>query len=804
MALSNLVGSLLGQRWTAVFRLYDPNEQDAPVYRARQLQAVLRLTPAAMLINLSNVSLVCVAIWDAAWRMALLAWAGAVLVMAGLGTLGWLRARRRGRREAASRRALRRATWQAAALAAAWSALPLLQWPAMGAPERFFVGVVTTGMICAGGFALATVPTAATAWVAVLGIGASLTLLGDQGPLARATMGMLAAYSLLVVFGIWVHARNFCARLVAEAQADRHAEVIRLLLRDFEDHASDLLWELDADGRFVHAAPRLAAVLRLDPAELHRRRAEPLLRAWVPRHAEARHCWHTLRRLMGAGQAFRDCVITLQGDDGPRWWSLSARPLPEGGWRGVVADVTERQQAQRRLTWLAHNDMLTGLCNRAQFHELLSGLLARPVGQAPAPLTVLMFDLDDFKRVNDSLGHAVGDLLLQAFGERLRSVARRSDVVARLGGDEFAMLVPGALDDAALQQLAARLLEALDQPCRLGDHTLQLRSSIGMARAPADGDSVDALLQHADVALYAAKHDGGARAVLFHAGLAEAGRRRDQVLQALQGALQRDEFRLLYQPQATTADWRPCGVEALLRWSPAGLGEVSPSEFVPIAEQAGLMPAIGAWVLQQACQTAAAWPAPLRVSVNVSATQLAACGLVDTVRTALADSGLEASRLELEITESALIADANAAIQTLCTLRALGCRTALDDFGTGYSALGYLRRFPFDVLKIDRSFVRGLEGDAEARVLVDTILAMARALQMATVAEGVEHEAEALLLRERGCSAVQGYWLSRPLPPQELPRFLAQWSAQPDQAGRAGQGTSQGTSQGARAETVSG
>ncbi|MBP6902188.1 MAG: EAL domain-containing protein [Burkholderiaceae bacterium] len=778
MALSTLFGLSPGRRWQALFRLYDPDDQDAPVYRARQLQAVLRLTPAAMLVNLSNVGLVCMAVWGSAWRGALLAWAAAVLVMAGLGLQGWLSARRRGPREVASRRALRRATWQAGALAAAWAALPLLQWDVLGGPERFFVGVVITGMTCAGGFALATVPTAATAWVAVLGAGASLTLLGDNGPLARATMGMLAAYALLVVFGVWVHARNFSARLVAEARADRHAEVIRLLLRDFEDHASDLLWELDADGAFVHAAPRLAAALAADPAGLHRRRAEPLLRGRVPRHAEARHCWHTLRRLMGAGQAFRDCVITLQGDDGPRWWSLSARPLPGGGWRGVAADVTERQQAQRRLTWLAHNDMLTGLCNRAQFHELLSGLLARPVGQSPAPLTVLMFDLDDFKRVNDSLGHAVGDQLLQTFGERLRSVARRSDVVARLGGDEFAMLVPGALDDDALQQLAARLLEALDQPCRLCDHTLLVRSSIGMARAPMDGDSVDALLQHADVALYAAKHEGGARAVLFHAGLAEAGRRRDLVLQALQGALERGEFRLLYQPQAATVDWQPCGVEALLRWSPAGLGEVSPSEFVPIAEQAGLMPAIGAWVLQQACQTAAAWPAPLRVSVNVSATQLAACGLVETVRAALGSSGLAASRLELEITESALIADANAAIQTLCTLRALGCRTALDDFGTGYSALGYLRRFPFDVLKIDRSFVRGLEGDAEARVLVDTILAMARALQMTTVAEGVEHEAEARLLSERGCSAVQGYWLSRPLPPQELPRFLAQWSAQ--------------------------
>jgi diguanylate cyclase (GGDEF)-like protein len=451
------------------------------------------------------------------------------------------------------------------------------------------------------------------------------------------------------------------------------------------------------------------------------------------------------------------------------------------GWRGVATDITERQISHTRLRWMAHNDALTGLVNRASFRETLQQQLAGT--PSPVPLAVLVFDLDGFKQVNDSCGHAVGDTLLQEFAQRLRSAVRRADVVARLGGDEFTVLMHGVVDVAEVEAFERRLRVALDRPCSLAGQVLPLRASLGVALAPADGSDVDALMNHADIAMYAAKHGGGARFCFFHSGLAEAGRRRSQLQQALRGALARREFQLAFQPQVDTDSWQVCGFEALLRWRHADLGPVSPAEFIDIAEDAGLMPTIGHWVLTEACRMAAAWPQPLRVSVNVSATQLADKQFAEQVCQAIASTGIAAQRIELEITESTLIADVDTAVGTLGRLRALGCRVALDDFGTGYSALGYLRRFPFDTLKIDRSFVRDLSSDHDARVLVDTILAMSQALMMGTVAEGVESVAEARLLHDRGCSLIQGFLVSQAMANAELPGFLAGWPARARQLG---------------------
>lgn len=488
-----------------------------------------------------------------------------------------------------------------------------------------------------------------------------------------------------------------------------------------------------------------------------------------------------LRQALQQRDSFRDLTLVLQSPDGLRWWSLSARRLsgPAGqfrGWRGVATDISERQRALQQLHWLAHNDALTGLVNRTQIRAQLQTLLRRD-GPGPAPLALLLLDVDGFKHVNDSLGHATGDRLLQAFGERLLALARRSDTVARLGGDEFAILVQGGLDATELAALLERLLRGLAEPCVLDERRFTLHASIGVALAPQDGGDVDTLMNHADIAMYAAKHAGGHRYCFFNPALAESARRRMAMTQALRGALERGEFTLVYQPQVDTLDWRVSGLEALLRWHSPVYGEVSPADFIPLAEAAGLMPAIGDWVMHEACSQAARWPGAPRLSINVSATQLDRPDFI--ARAEAQAQRLAPGQLELEITESTLIADPEAAVAILHALRDRGLRTALDDFGTGYSALGYLRRFPFDTLKIDRSFVKDLTHDAEAAVLVDAILAMARALGMAAVAEGVEAAAEAELLRAKGCETLQGYLFSEPLPAAAVLPFLQRWAAQP-------------------------
>lgn len=776
--------------WTSALRVLDPvrqffqayeaDETDARRFRARQLEAVLRLTPLAMAINLLNAIVLDMALWEQAPRGLLVAWTVAIVVVAALGVKGWLSAKRRPERTSASRRAIRRAAMQATMLGATWGILPAVAFSHLDAPAQFYLGQVVTGMICAGGFALAAVPSAATGFVLTSGMGAVIALFTSGLAQASGFVVLLFAYCGIVIYSVWTFAKTFGARMVAEACAERQNEVIELLLKDFEDHASDLLWELDAEGRFVRVSPRLEQALGIPAARLSMLKATAILRRWRDDDDTSLDQWAALESQIALQRAFRDVHVSLRTLAGDSWWSLSARPLLDDrgmvvGWRGVATDITDKHVAHRQLSWLANNDSLTGLVNRHQFRELLHGLLHG--ASTVSPFAIICFDLDGFKQINDSRGHAAGDVLLSTFGQRLMRMARRTDTVARLGGDEFAMVLRGVSTAHEVRGLLDRLLDELSEPCDVYGQAELLRVSIGVAMAPTDGRDYDTLLNHADLAMYDAKQNGGNRYCFFHAALGDNNRRRSALAQALRGAIERGEFRLEYQPQVSTVDEKLCGFEALLRWRHDEYGEVSPSEFVPIAESIGLMRELGDWVLERACEDAAEWPIPLTVSINVSATQLTSPGFVGRVDAAAAK--LDPGMVELEVTESALIDDADAAVSALKQLRALGFRTALDDFGTGYSALGYLRRFPFDTLKIDRSFVRDLSRDGEAQVLVETILAMARALRMRTIAEGVEHVIEAEMLTQRGCAALQGYLVSRPIAPELVADFVTMWSGIP-------------------------
>ena len=741
---------------------------------------MLRLTPMSMASNVANALAVVGFLWTEVATGPLLAWAFALFVFVALGTSGWARTRNRPPRTTASPRATQRAALHAAILALTWGFVPAMWMPEVGRESQLFLGVVTTGLICAGGFALSSVPGAGTTWVTLLGVAGAIALGRSDLPTAPWMLSVLLGYCAMVVFAIWSIAGTLEARLVAEAQADRQNEVIGLLLRDFEDTTSDLLWELDHRGRFTHVSPRLAAALDLPERLFTRFEAERLLARRVPKDEESQRLWRVLHKRLAASEPFRDLVVSLQTGDGVRWWSLSARAVQnaEGrrfGWRGVAADITDKHLALCRLKWLAHNDALTGLVNRTEFRELLRALLFQG-GEKPPSFAILALDLDGFKQVNDSRGHAAGDLLLQSFGRRLLAATRKSDTVARLGGDEFAILLRGPFLGGELRTVVERVAGKILAPESESFEGLRVRTSIGVAVAPDDGADVDTLMNHADIALYAAKHSGGSRVQFFHLGMAEKERRRAALERGLRGAVERNEFHLEYQPQISLDDWRLVGFEALLRWTNPDLGVVSPAEFVPVAEEAGLMQEIGAWVLREACDEAARWPEDLRVSINVAAPQLSARGFVELVLEAT--SALSPQRVELEVTESALIDDTAAAVARLNALRSMGYHLALDDFGTGYSALGYLRHFAFDTLKIDRSFVRDIVQDEEAQVILETILAMSRALGMVTVAEGVETTQEADLLRSKGCALLQGYLVARPLGAAVVPDFIERWQTE--------------------------
>jgi diguanylate cyclase (GGDEF)-like protein len=418
------------------------------------------------------------------------------------------------------------------------------------------------------------------------------------------------------------------------------------------------------------------------------------------------------------------------------------------------------RQALERVAYLASHDPLTGLPNRALFHDRLERAL---VGQRAedGQAAVLCIDLDHFKDVNDTLGHAAGDRLLQQVTQRLQGCLRRSDTLARLGGDEFAILRPGVADSDGITALARRIVAVMAEPVDLDGQEVQVGASVGVALATA-GDSGQ-LLQNADLALYRAKAEGRGTVRFFADEMNVRLRQRKALEHDLRRALAESQLELHYQPQIDLDELRVVGVEALLRWNHPERGMVPPSNFVPLAEETGLILPLGEWVLRTACARAGAWPG-LRLAINLSPAQFRQAGLAELVARTLRETGLEPSRLELEITEGVLLHDTEATLATLAALRSLGVRIAMDDFGTGYSSLSYLRRFPFDKIKIDRSFVAHL-GAPDADAIVRAIISLGRALGMRANAEGVETAEQAARLRAEGCEEVQGFHFGRPVPP---------------------------------------
>ncbi|MFK4387098.1 PAS-domain containing protein [Bradyrhizobium sp. USDA 223] len=448
---------------------------------------------------------------------------------------------------------------------------------------------------------------------------------------------------------------------------------------------------------------------------------------------------------------------------------LNHKRMEHGGWVVTYEDVTERHKAQARVAHMARHDSLTDLPNRTLFREKMGEGLNQ-VAIAGGAMAVLCFDLDNFKTVNDRLGHAAGDRLLRWVAARLKENVGEHDTVARLGGDEFAVLQRGPQPQSA-EALARRLVEIIGHPPPLESQSIHVGVSVGIAIAPDHGLDADELMKCADLALYQAKAKGRGAYQLFEPEMEEQARSRHALEQDLIGALEGREFHLVFQPQMRLDSSELTGFEALLRWKHPSRGFVSPAEFIPIAEENGLIVPIGEWVLRTACATAASWPG-VTVAVNLSPVQFRSRGLVAMVTSALAEAGLPPQRLELEVTETALLDDSKATIDILHQLRALGVRVSLDDFGVGYSSLSYLRKFPFDRIKIDRSFVGTLGESPESVAIVRTIASLGSVLGVETTAEGVETEEQLDFVRECGCTAVQGYYFGKPCLASEVDRTI--------------------------------
>ncbi|MEO7720027.1 MAG: EAL domain-containing protein [Capsulimonas sp.] len=540
--------------------------------------------------------------------------------------------------------------------------------------------------------------------------------------------------------------------------------------RQIVDTTQEGVWLRDAEARTVFVNRRLCEMLGYTADEMMGRPVTDFMDADARAEAERRF----LQRKKGERQ--QHDVRYLHKDGSDVWAIVSASPMYDDdgvfiGGLGMITDITERKRHEELIRWQAYHDPLTDLPNRKLFEDRLHQLLVMAERHLH-PVAVMFIDLDGFKQVNDTLGHDYGDHLLKVVAERISGCLRGEDTVARMGGDEFAVLLPGIEHPDAIAIVAQKLLEALAQPIDLAGQEVSVSGSIGVSLHPNDGDDVQSLLKHADVAMYRAKEQGGNRYCLFTQSMSANAREHFTMESSLRKALCRNELHLVYQPQVEIGTGEIVGVEALCRWTHPDLGPIPPCQFIPLAEETGMIAPIGEWVLREACLQAAQWRDaghPIRVSVNISSRQFAQPGLTDVIRSVLAETSLDARWLELELTESAIMKSPQSAVDVLLSLRDLGVHLALDDFGTGYSSLSYLRQFPFDVLKIDRSFITSIVDDKINQALVQAIIDLSNALKLKVVAEGVETADQRQTLQTLGCHIIQGYLFSSPVLPDQIP-----------------------------------
>ncbi|MFC4294330.1 putative bifunctional diguanylate cyclase/phosphodiesterase [Novosphingobium tardum] len=636
--------------------------------------------------------------------------------------------------------------------------------PILSPAAQLVLAVSAATQISAAAYTIRTLPRSAVFFMAPVTAGLALGLIGTGllGAIGAAVL-MAASCGLLIRMVFTAH-DLFITRILRERELAATSRTVKLLLNEFEESGSDWLFELDGDGRLLGVSRRFAEAAGIPPERLNTRNFVGL---FEPGAAAA-----TITDALVRRRPLRDHVVALAGSDGT-WWSISGRPTYASdrdrvAYRGVISDITSQKRAERRVNHMAHYDSLTGLPNRSLFNSVLARMLDER--GAEARVALLLVDVDHFKPVNDMYGHPAGDAFLREVATRMANAVEDSglggegSLVARLGGDEFAIIVGG--DDACDQavRLAEVIRTEMHRTFSVGANELDTSVSIGIALAPDHAAVAEQLQVNADIALYAAKGDGRDRWEMFAPGMDEALHERHTLARDLRGAVGGGELRLFLQPLIDVETETRTGYEALLRWEHPTRGLIGPDMFIPLAEETGLIVPIGEWVIRNAFAQAAQWSGGQSIAINLSPVQLDSPNLLPTIVNALAETGLDPALVEFEITESVLLHNSDANIQMLNRLHDLGLKIALDDFGTGYASLNYLLTFPFDKIKIDRSFISDLENREESRAIVGAVIELANKLGMCTLAEGVEEAGQLAKLREHGCRMVQGWLFGQAMP----------------------------------------
>ena len=714
------------------------------------------LLPVTNIVALFNGVLLAIELWHSVPRGQLLSWVGIMLALVALRIYHVLGS---GRKQATP------ATIYVFVLGSSllWSVPPLFWYDYGTTDQRLLIVLTTVGMMCGGCVALTGMPLACWTFVLVLGgvlVGLEAHL--NQPILAIMTVG----FTLMLCWTGLRHALLFIEHQRNRMDLEEQSDLVQLM-REFEASGSGWLWETDSKLRLTY----LSSDNKMWSIDRVRRLLGKDVREIMDPSGRSCEVSDGVRRMFGHFDdrtAFRD--IAVPSPEG-RWWSVSGKPVFDeagqfGGWRGIGSDITATRVHGDDAMYAARRDPLTGLANRLLVREAIEQAL---LWEKDGACAMMLVDLDRFKLVNDTLGHATGDLLLKEVALRLTESIGEGATVGRLGGDEFAVIFPGAMYKAELARIAERLINDLSAAYQINGIELHIGATVGIAMAPADARTQEQLICSADLALYRAKEEGRGTHRFYAKWMSERAQANRQLESDLRRALKTGGLSLVYQPIVSAADGATVGYEALLRWCHPVHGFIPPDRFVPIIEDAGLMNQIGGWVIREACAEAATWAAPHRIAVNVSAAQITGTTLAGTVLTALSESGLDPRRLEIEVTESIFLGDDEATLRALAGLRTLGVRLVIDDFGKGYSSFGYLSRAHFAKIKIDQSFVQGAAaGNREHLAIVEAIIAMARRLGVETTAEGVETAAQERAMRSLGCDQFQGFRFGRPVPADAL------------------------------------
>ncbi len=751
---------------TDLLRLSAGADPSAAAVRQEQVREMARAAPLSILSAAGTAGLAAVALWNEVPRAQLLLWLFALLLILAFRGEQCRRLRASPLGPAQVHRAFVGTIAGVSAMALLWLVPAFCWFGTANASAQIVVTMIVIGLMSGGTSNLASVPPAAAAFIVILGL-ALLRITVQYGNAVMA--GLAVILTLVLIHTVLSSARLFSSHVMGRRELEEQGQLIKLL-REFQSSGSEWLWEVDGDLRISFMSRAMAASIGVPLEALLGRDLRRLIDP-DGHHCEMSQGVRTLFGNLDRELAFHELAVPTR--DGSKWYCLSGRPVhdPHGrlvGWRGVGSDITNlRHGTGSEGPRVARHDPLTGLGNRLLVREMIEeARLKQSVGDGSCCL--LLLDLDRFKLVNDTLGHAMGDRLLVDVAQRLESICGPDAGVGRLGGDEFAIVWRGAPDALTLMDLAERIVAEVDSGFMIGPTPIHIGVSIGIARAPLDGETQDQLMRSADLALYRAKEQRGQHCFYEPWMLAKA--QAERLLENdVREAVRRGDLHLHYQPIVDAATLSVVGHEALLRWWHPVRGAIGPDVFVPIIEDVGLIHQIGDWVIHEACNQAARWPGEQRVAVNVSVAQLTGAGLRRTVEDALAKSGLAPRRLELEVTESVFLGDDAATLGALSSLQGLGVRLVLDDFGKGYSSFGYLSRACFSKIKIDQLFVRGAaSGHRDYLAIVQSILALAHGLGVETTAEGVETTAHADLMSALGCTQLQGYLFGRPVPANSI------------------------------------